>query len=127
MNDLRIQIQTALSSITGITCGIAKPDGMVVEGETYLGYDLQESYMGEDYNKNYTMEVNFTGRLVRKIIPTENTLAIVDSALESIKNTLKSLNFKYTYNDISDYTDGFIKILIRGECRYNELNKTLIL
>ena len=127
MNSIRELVQDELSQLTDINCGVAKPDGMVVEGETFFGYELQETYVGEDFNKNYLMEINLTGRLVRKVVPTENTLQIVDNALETIKNSLKSLNFKYTYNDISDFTDGFIKIYFRGQCRYTELNKNILL
>lgn len=127
MDNIRTQIMTALSSITDVESGVAIPDGMVEEGKTYFGYELQEIYQNSDQDKNYTMEISLTGRLVRRERPGDNTVKILDDALEEIKSVLKSLNFKYSYNDISGYTDGFKKILVKATAKYNELTKELVL
>lgn len=127
MDDIRTQIQTKLNELTTINSGPLKPDGMVEAGETYFGYTLQESYQGEDFEKNYAMEISLTGNLVRKYSSEEDTIKIVDTALEDLKLKLKALNFKYSYNDVSAFQDGFTKIAVRANVKYDELNKTLIL
>lgn len=127
MNDIRTQLQTKLNTITDIECGPAVADDVVKEGTTYFSYELQETYMNESLDKNYTMEINITGRLIRKNVATENTIKIVDEALEEIKEKLKELNFKYSYNDISDFTDGCKKILVKANARYNEKNQQIII
>ena len=71
------------------------------------------------------MQLDLTGRLVRKENAQENTLQIMDNALEEIKEALKSLNFKYSYNDIS-FQDGIRKMLVKANVRYYEENNTLI-
>ena len=125
MEELRKMIQSKLTEIPLLSCGEAVPDGMVENGETYFGYELQEVYIDSDLDKNYTMEVYMTGRLVRRKTLTENTTQIVDAALENIKEKLKELNFKYTYNDIN--TDSnFKKIYVKAHVRYNQLNNQFI-
>ena len=125
MEQIREMIQEKLKEISDLEVGIAIPDGMVEEGTTYFGYELQEIYVGSDLGKNYTMEVSLTGRLVRRKSANENATAIVDAALENIKAKLKELNFKYTYNDINT-DDNFRKILVKGTVRYNQLNDVFI-
>lgn len=125
MEELRKLIQSKLTEIPLLSCGEAIPDGMVENGETYFGYELQEVYIDGDLGENYTMEVTLTGRLVRRKAMAENTTQIVDAALENIKEKLKELNFKYTYNDIN--TDSnFKKIYVKAHARYNQLNNQLI-
>lgn len=126
MNDIRVLFQSHLSQIADIDCGPAKPDGLVELGKTYFGYELAENYRGSDFDKNYSMEISLSGRLVRKIDPTENSLQIIDEALEELKEKLKDLNVKYSYRDVSDYQDGFKKIVVTGTVKYNELNNKLI-
>ncbi len=126
MNDIRVLFQSHFNTIADVDCGPAKPDGMVEQGKTYLGYELAENFLRSDFDKNYSMEIAFSGRLVRKIDPTENTLQIIDEALEELKEKLKDLNVKYSYRDVSDYQDGFKKIVVTGTVKYNELNNKLI-
>ncbi len=126
MDEIRKLIQEKLNAITDVDCGVPIPDGMVENGQTYFGYELMETYRGSDLNKNYTMQIDITGRLVRKENASENTLEIIDTALEAIKTALKELNFKYSYNDIS-FQDGIRKMLIKGNARYNELNNEIII
>lgn len=125
MDGIRTLIQSKLSLLSSVNCGVPIPDGMVEEGETYFGYELQETWRGSDLDKRYTMEVSLTGRLVRKEKSTENTLQIMDQALESIKTALKELNLKYSYNDVS-FQDGIRKILVKANGRYNEANNEFI-
>lgn len=123
--NIREMIQNALNSIEDVESGVPIPDGMVQEGKTYFGYELQQNYRGSDLNKRYVMQLDLTGRLVRKENAQENTLQIMDDALEEIKEALKSLNFKYSYNDIS-FQDGIRKMLVKANVRYYEENNTLI-
>ena len=125
MDEIRTLIQSKLSELTDIDCGVPIPDGMVEIGKTYFGYELQENYSGGDLNKNYTMEIVLTGRLVRQVDMLENTLEIMDLQLEKLKNKLKELNLKYSYNDIS-FDDNIRKYYVRASGRYNEINKELV-
>lgn len=127
MEEIRNKIQAKLNEIPNLTCGEAIPDGMVENGTTYFGYELMLNYVPQysDLDKNYTMEINLTGRIVRRKTSNENTLSIVDTALSNIKEKLKELNFKYSYNDINT-DNNFKKILVKAYVRYNEINNELI-
>lgn len=125
MDEIRKKIQEEFDQIADIDCGVPIPDGMVENGKNYFGYELQETYRGSDFDKRYTMQVDISGRLVRKDDPETNTLETLDNALEELKTALKNLNFKYSYNDIS-FQDGIRKILVRGNARYNESNNSFI-
>ncbi len=125
MDGIRVLIQSKLSEIAEINAGVPIPDGMVENGQTYFGYELMEDYRSSDFNKRYVMNVNLTGRLVRKDNQEENTLEVMDLALEKLKEKLKELNFKYSYNDIS-FQDGIRKILVKAEGRYSEENNTFL-
>ena len=122
---MREYIQSKLDEIDDLDSGEPIADDVVEEGKTYFGYDLQETYIDSDYNNNYTMQVNLTGRLVRKINPTENTLAIVDSVLSELKEKFKEINFKYGYQDVT-LDNRIKKIVVTAEGIYNEINKKFI-
>lgn len=124
-SNIRVLIQDRLDG-TGIDCGPAKPDGMVEEGQTYFGYELSENNIQIDFDRNQSMEIVLTGRLVRKNDPTEDTLQIIDDCMEELKAAFKDLNLRYSYRDVSDFQDGFKKIAVTGTARYNELNKGII-
>ena len=124
MNDIRTYIQSKFDEINGVDCGVPIPDLVVEDGKTYFGYELQEDFINSDCDSNYTMQISIIGRIVRKEDATENTLQIVDEALEKIKEKLKEMNFKYSYKDIT--LDEFRKIQVTGNVFYNELNKKLI-
>lgn len=126
MKELRELIQSQLNGISNVDSGVPIPDDIVEIGKTYFGYELQEDNIGSDMENNYTMQVNITGRIVRKDNPNENTLEIIDNALTEIKKKLKSLNFKYSYKDIT-LDNGIRKILVTGNAKYNEINKKLII
>ncbi|MBR0471704.1 MAG: hypothetical protein IJI98_03280 [Methanosphaera sp.] len=122
---MREYIQSKLDEIDDLDSGEPIADDVVEEGKTYFGYDLQETYIDSDYDNNYTMQVNLTGRLVRKINPTENTLAIVDSVLSELKEKFKEINFKYGYQDVT-LDNRIKKIVVTAEGIYNEINKKFI-
>lgn len=125
MKELRNLIQSKLNEISNVDSGVPIPDDVVENGKTYFGYELQEDNIGSDLEKNYTMQISITGRIVRKNIPDENTLEIIDDALDEIKKTLKGLNFKYNYRDIT-LENGIRKILVTGNAKYNEINKKIV-
>ena len=125
MEKARITVQSKLAQLTSVHCGIPIPDGMVEEGETYFGYDIQEVYQGKDFDNNYVMEIVVFGKLVRLDNPTENTIAIMDKALEDIKEQLKSLNFSYNYRDIT-IDSGIRRIQVTASAKYYEKNNELI-
>lgn len=125
MKELRNLIQSKLNEISNVDSGVPIPDDVVENGKTYFGYELQEDNIGSDLEKNYTMQISITGRIVRKNIPDENTLEIIDDALDEIKKTLKGLNFKYSYRDIT-LENGIRKILVTGNAKYNEINKKIV-
>ena len=122
---MREFIQNKLNEINELESGPPIADDVVEDGKTYFGYDLQETYIDSDYDNNYTMQVNLTGRLVRKINPTENTLAIVDGILSKLKEKFKEINFKYNYQDVT-LDNGIKKIVVTAEGIYNEMNKKFI-
>ena len=124
MNDIRTFIQSKLNEIVNVESGPPIPDSIVEDGKTYFGYELQEDFRDSDTDSNYTMEIYLLGRIVRRENANEDTLSIIDSALNSIKTKLKEMNFKYSYKDIT--LDEFRKIQVSGRVLYNELNKKLI-
>lgn len=122
---MREYIQSKLNEINDLDSGEPIADDVVEEGKTYFGYDLQETYIDSDYDNNYTMQVDLTGRLVRKINPTENTLAVVDSVLSELKEKFKEMNFKYSYQDVT-LDNRIKKIVVTAQGIYNEINKKFI-
>ena len=125
MDSLRQLIQTRLNAVNTVDSGAPFPDDMIEDGQTYFGYSLNQNYIDGDFDKNYSMQITINGHLVRKNNDVENTLSILDTALESILSALKSLNFKYSYEDVSISND-IRKIHISGVVRYNEINHWLI-
>lgn len=122
---MREFIQNKLNEITDLDSGEPIADDVVEDGKTYFGYDLQETYIDSDFDNNYTMQLNLTGRLVRKINPSENTLSIVDEILSKLKQKFKEINFKYNYQDVT-LDNGIKKIIVTAEGIYNEMNKKFI-
>ena len=98
---------------------------MIEDGQTYFGSTLSQDYLDGDFDKHYSMQVTLSGHLVRKNNNIENTLNILDTALEQLLAALKSLNFKYNYEDVS-LNDNVRKIHVTGIVRYNEINNWLI-
>lgn len=125
MKEIRNLIQTKLEEIKDLESGVPIPDDIVEIGKTYFGYELQKDYVDSDMDKNYTMQLSITGRIVRKNDTTENTLEIIDNALYKIEQVLKNLNFKYSSKDIT-LENGIRKILVTGSVKYNEINNKFI-
>ncbi len=124
MNEIRTFIQSKFDEIDDVDCGVPIPDSIVEDGKTYFGYELQEDFGSSDCDKRYVMQVSIIGRIVRRDNANENTLLIIDTALEKIKEKLKEMNFKYSYKDIT--LDEFRKIQVTANVSYYELNKKLI-
>ncbi len=126
INDLRIRIQTALSTIQDVEAGIPIPDEVVEEYTTYFGYELQMRNTFETYEKDSRVQIALIGRVVRVNEPDENTVAILDQATDDVLEVLKSLNF---YCDVQDITidQGIRKTLISGTAVYDEMNDTIVI
>lgn len=122
MEKIRELIQQELNKLD-FECGIPIPDGMVTN--TYFGYELQEIYTSSDLNGSYKMEVSLTGRLVRRNNIEEDTLELLYQDLEKLKQVLKNLNFKYSYNDIN-FDDNYKKVFVKANAFYYESNNELI-
>lgn len=129
MEDLRKLIQATLSTQgeydQAVEVGVPVPDDMIEDGITYFGYTLSENYIDRDFDRNFTMQVNLIGYLVRRNNSGENTLSIMDEALDFIKSRLKSLNFTYRYNDVS-LDRNIRKIQVTATVKYNEINYWLV-
>lgn len=129
MEDLRKLIQATLSTQgeydPAVEVGVPVPDDMIEDGITYFGYTLSENYIDRDFDRNFTMQVNLIGYLVRRNNSGENTLSIMDEALDFIKSRLKSLNFTYRYNDVS-LDRNIRKIQVTATVKYNEINYWLV-
>lgn len=122
MEKIRELIQQELNKLD-FDCGIPIPDGMVTS--TYFGYELQEIYTSSDLNGSYKMEISLTGRLVRINNIEEDSLKLLYEDLEKLKQVLKNLNFKYSYNDIN-FDDNFKKVFVKANAFYYESNNELI-
>lgn len=124
MDEIRLYIQNGLAGLTLSETGTPKPDDMIEDGETYFGYEVQETYNDSDLAKEYTMQVSIVGRLVRRNDVTGNTLSLIDEALDELKKKLKQIGFRYTCQDVS-MDDNVRKIVVSGYFIYNQINKTI--
>jgi len=122
---MRETIQAKLEEIANIETTTEIPDDMIEEGITYFSFTLQEDYVNSDFDSNYTYRPYIQGYIKRKVIPTEDTLSIVDSAKLDIEDKLKELNIKTSYRDVS-VLDNIRKIMVTGSCLYNEINNKLV-
>ena len=125
MDSLRTLIQAHLETVTEVQSGVPTPDELIEDGQTYFGYSIFQDYIESDFDKNYSMQVSINGHLVRKNNRQENTVLILDEALADILDALKSLNFKYSYEDVT-IDNNTHKIHITGYVRYSEINNWLI-
>lgn len=125
MDKLRNIIQAKLEEIDDIETSIEVPDDLLVKGITYFSYSLYRNYQDSDYDKNYTYQVTLVGYIKRMQDDTEDTLKIVDKAQEEIKDKLKELNIKTSFQDVS-VIDNIRKINVNGTVIYNEINYKLI-
>jgi hypothetical protein len=122
---MRVYIQTKLNELSNIEIGPFIPDGMIENGTTYFGYQLQEDYQSSDTDKNDHIRVSIIGYVIRKVSANEDTLQIIDEASNQIKSKLKELNFKVSLKDVT-LNDDIRKIQVTGYVYYNEINNKLI-
>ena len=125
MDKLRETIQSKLEEIEGIEVSVEVPDDLLVKGITYFSYSLYNNFQDSDFDKNYTYQVTLIGYIKRMQDDTEDTLKIVDKAQEEIKDKLKELNIKTSFQDVS-IIDSIRKINVNGTVIYNEINYKLI-
>ena len=112
---MREVIQAKLDE-TSIECGNLRSDDILEKGQTYFGYQLTNNYRNSDMENTYEMAANINGYLSRLEDSTENTLEIVDNAVQEIVNKLKELDFRTTYEDVS-IDNGIRKIHIVGNTK----------
>lgn len=125
MDKLREIIQSKLEEIEDIEVSVEVPDDLLVKGTTYFSYSLYNNFQDSDFDKNYTYQVTLIGYIKRMQDDTEDTLKIVDKAQEEIKDKLKELNIKTSFQDVS-IIDSIRKINVNGTVIYNEINYKLI-
>lgn len=123
---MRETIQSKLNELTTVDSGNFQPDDLIEIGTTYFGYQLNENYQESDFDKNDTRRVTILGFITRKIDSSENTLDIIDTASQDVKDKLKELNFKISLEDIT-LSDNIRKIKVTGYVYYNEINNNLVI
>lgn len=122
---LRQFIQSELEDITDIEVGTELPDDMLVLNQVYFSYLLQNSYIESDFDKNYTYDVTIIGYLKVKTSIDTDSLYVIDNAQEKLKEKLKEINFKVSFNDVS-IIDNIRKIQVVAHAKYNEINNGII-
>lgn len=122
---MRIDIQSLLEELTDIETGPEVPDDILENGITYFSFSLNEQQINSDTDNNFTNRVNVVGYVKRKVKTDENTLQIVDNAVQDIISKLKELNIRCSYSDVS-VLDNLTKIRISGVGTYNEINNRLV-
>lgn len=124
MNKLRELLQSKFEEIQDLEVSPEIPDDVLEKGKTYLTFTLSKRYFDGDFDKNYTYRVNISGYIKRLQDDEENTLEIVDEMSNKIKEKMKELNIKSSFNDIS-VIDGIRKIQVIAYVSYNEINNAL--
>ena len=76
-------------------------------------------------DKNYTYLQSLIGFIKRLEKPTENTLKIIDNMEIKIKEKLKEINIKTSFQDVS-VANGIRKTRCVGNCLYNEINNIIV-
>ena len=122
---MREFIQSKLEEIEDLEVTAENSDDILEESKTYFSFTLYENYLNSDLNKNYTYNQNLIGFIKRLENPTENTLSIIDSMQEKIKEKLKEINIKTNFQDVS-VANGIRKTRCVGDCLYNEINYTIV-
>ena len=122
---LRQFMLSKLDEITDIELGTEAPDDMLEENKVYFSYLLQNNYIDGDFDKNGTYNVAIIGYLKLKASIDIDSLRVIDNAQETLKNKLKELNFKMSFNDVS-IIDNIRKIQVTANAKYNEINNGII-
>ena len=121
INDLRKILQSKLEEIEDLNCGTPKTDDLVEENEIFYGYELTYSVNSSDLGYQYNdYSITLTGRLVSK----NKSLAIMDHMAQEIAKVLRDLRFKYTIQDVTEYSNTR-KLIINGTTSMDEVNYNL--
>lgn len=124
MNELRETLQAKFEEIQDLEISPEIPDDVLERGKTYFSYKLSKRYSDGDFDKNFTYRVNIIGFIKRLKDDEEDTLKIVDTKSEELKEKMKELNIKSNFDDIS-VMDGIRKIQVTAQVSYNEINNAL--
>lgn len=124
MNELREILQAKFEEIQDLEISPEIPEDVLEKGKTYFSYKLSKRYSGGDFDKNFTYRVNIIGFIKRLKDDEEDTLKIVDTKSEELKEKMKELNIKSNFDDIS-VMDGIRKIQVTAQVSYNEINNAL--
>lgn len=123
VNNLRRMIQSKLTEIEGLECGIIVTQDMVETGRYYFGYDVRTSLNKRDLsydNEQYT--VSIVGYLSTK----GGTQKEFDDYLDTICEKLGELRFRPTTQDSPITPDtGYRECMLTAYAQLNTLEKTL--
>ena len=123
VNNLRRMIQSKLTEIKGLECGIIVAQDMVETGRYYFGYDVRTSLNKRDLsydNEQYT--VSIVGYLSSK----GGTQKEFDDYLDAICEKLGELGFRPTTQDSPITPDiGYRECMLTAYAQLNTLEKTL--
>lgn len=123
VNSLRRMIQSKLTEIKGLECGIIVAQDMVETGRYYFGYDVRTSLNKRDLsydNEQYT--VSIVGYLSTK----GGTQKEFDDYLDAICEKLGELRFRTTTQDSPITPDtGYRECMLTAYAQLNTLEKTL--
>lgn len=123
VNNLRRMIQSKLTEIEGLECGIIVAQDMVETGRYYFGYDVRTSLNKRDLsydNEQYT--VSIVGYLSTK----GGTQKEFDDYLDTICEKLGELRFRPTTQDSPITPDtGYRECMLTAYAQLNTLEKTL--
>ena len=123
VNNLRRMIQSKLTEIEGLECGIIVAQDMVETGRYYFGYDVRTSLNKRDLsydNEQYT--VSIVGYLSTK----GGTQKEFDDYLDAVCEKLGELRFRATTQDSPITPDtGYRECMLTAYAQLNTLEKTL--
>lgn len=123
VNSLRRMIQSKLTEIKGLECGIIVAQDMVETGRYYFGYDVRTSLNKRDLsydNEQYT--VSIVGYLSTK----GGTQKEFDDYLDAVCEKLGELRFRATTQDSPITPDtGYRECMLTAYAQLNTLEKTL--
>lgn len=122
---IRQFIQSKLDELENIEVGTELPDDMLVQDTVYFSYLLNDEFENEDYEHYSTRNVSIIGYLKVKTSLDVDSLNVIDNAQKQLKNKLKEINFKVSFNDVS-IIDNIRKVQVRARATYNEINNGLI-
>lgn len=123
VNQLRKMVQTKLTEIDGLECGIIVAQDLVETNRYYFGYDIRTSLNKRDLsydNEQYT--ISLVGYLSTK----GGTQAKFDEYLDAICDKLGELRFRPTTQDSPMTPDtGYRECMVSAYAQLNTLEKTL--